>query len=110
MIHSDLTPNNVLLSRGRLAAIDFQDMTWGHVEQDLANSIFGITRGVAVEDCTRAFRSSEQIRPWPNLPKSCYGPLRRAPTRDGEPGVFMNRAGLVDYLEHHAVALRAYLQ
>lgn len=36
LTHGDVTPSKVVRSRGPLAAIDFQDVTWGHVEQDVA--------------------------------------------------------------------------
>jgi Ser/Thr protein kinase RdoA (MazF antagonist) len=112
VIHSDLTPSNVLRSRGRLAAIDFQDLTWGHVEQDLANTIYGITRGADNEETMHVFRLSyEQVRPWPQLGKELLADLFAARRLEMvNLALFLNRTGLIDYLDHHAVALRAYLE
>lgn len=110
LIHSDLTPNNVLRSRGRLAAIDFQDMTWGHLEQDLSNTLFGITRGLDVDSALPTFRSSyEQIRPWPALDPELLADLFAARRLEMvNLALAMNRAGLHDYLERHAAALGSY--
>ena len=112
LIHSDLTPNNVLRNRGRLAAIDFQDLTWGHLQQDLANTLFGITRGIDIGDCLPAFRSSyAQIRPWPELDDELLADLcaaRRIAMLNL--ALFMSRPGLGEYLEGHGAALRAYVR
>lgn len=111
LIHSDLTPNNVLRSRGLLAAIDFQDMTWGHLEQDLANTLFGVTRGADVDETLPTFRSSyEQIRPWPGPDHELLADLLAARRLEmANLALAMDRAGLPDYLERHPAALRTYL-
>jgi Ser/Thr protein kinase RdoA (MazF antagonist) len=111
LIHSDVTPSNVLRSRNRLAAVDFQDLTWGHVEQDLANTLFGITRGLDVDVTARAFRSGyERVRRWPELGDTLLADLFAARRLDMvNLALAQNRAGLAGYLDHHAAALRDYL-
>lgn len=112
LIHSDLTPNNVLRTRTGLAAIDFQDLSWGQVEQDLANSLYGITRGIDVQGAVGDFRASyEQVRRWPALSDGLLPDLIAARRLEMvNLSLAMNRPGLDEYLQQHAVALRNYLR
>lgn len=92
VLHGDLTPTNVVVlddaagpteptgptghtdgpaapSRsGGLVAIDFQDLLWGHLQQDLAISLLRLSRDDETGERCAAFRAGyEQVRPWPTL-------------------------------------------
>jgi len=112
LIHHDLAPNNVLRDRHGLRPIDFQDLTWGHREQDLANTIYGLTRGDLVNETIERFRSSyETLRPWPELNDDLLADLfaaRRASMVNL--ALAVGRPGLDDYLARHSDALRTYLR
>ncbi|WP_375502348.1 phosphotransferase enzyme family protein [uncultured Jatrophihabitans sp.] len=111
LVHGDLTPSNVVAHRGQLSAIDFQDLSWAHVEQDLAHSIYGVTRGVDLAAGLTAFRAGyEQLRPWPQLDLALLTDLvaaRRVSMVNL--AVVGQRPGLAEYVERHADALRFYL-
>ena len=66
VIHNDLHQWNVKVFRGRLYALDFEDLMWGFPVQDVAVTLYyGRDReGYAV--WAQAFRQGyESIRPWP---------------------------------------------
>ncbi|WP_375484052.1 phosphotransferase enzyme family protein [uncultured Jatrophihabitans sp.] len=68
LVHTDLTPANLVRDGDTVHALDFQDMAWGHVEQDLANTLYGLTRGHDAPETLAALRDGyEQVRPWPRL-------------------------------------------
>lgn len=109
VLHFDLTPNNVLrLADGRLSVIDCQDLAWGHRAQDIAHTIYGITRGELDERATARFRAGyERHATWPELDS---GRLRRlfVARRIGmiNLALTLRRPGLAAYLDRHAAALR----
>lgn len=109
LLHGDLTPANVVRAVDGLCAIDFQDLMWGHVEQDLAHSIYGVTRGEGLAAGLRAFRSAyEQVRPWPDLDADLLADLvagRRVAMVNL--ALHRGRPDLPEYLERHAAALLA---
>lgn len=112
LLHGDLTPANVLRTRRGLAAVDFQDMAWGHEEQDLAHTMFGLSRDDAGTGAiTGAFRAGyEEIRPWPELDRALLAGLFAARRLTMvNLALSLRRPGLSDYVAHHAAALRDYL-
>ncbi|WP_225755675.1 phosphotransferase enzyme family protein [Actinotalea sp. Marseille-Q4924] len=82
VLHGDLTQTNVLTTEPspdtaadtspgdapRLVPIDFQDLLWGHVEQDLAISLLRLSRDDETGERCAAFRAGyAAVRPWPAL-------------------------------------------
>lgn len=76
VLHGDLTQANVVVpddpaptpARTALVAIDFQDLLWGHVQQDVAISLLRLSRDDETGERCAAFRAGyEQVRPWPAL-------------------------------------------
>jgi Ser/Thr protein kinase RdoA (MazF antagonist) len=70
VLHGDLTQANVVVQddTARLAAIDFQDLLWGHVQQDVAISLLRLSRDDETGERCAAFRSGyERVRPWPTF-------------------------------------------
>ena len=111
IVHGDLTPSNVVRYHGALAAIDCQDLSWAHVQQDLAHTIYGITRGVDLAAGLAAFRAGyERVRPWPGLDLGLLTDLvmaRRVAMVNL--AIARRRPGLAAYVERHAEALRPLL-
>lgn len=115
LVHGDLTANNVVRSSRGLAAVDFQDMTWGMEHQDLANTLFGLARDDPDGRLARAFRAEyESHRPWPGQPDLDDALLadlfiaRRLQMVNL--ALSLKRPGLDEYIERHARALRDYRQ
>jgi len=66
VIHNDLHFWNVLIHRGRPAALDFEDLLCGHPIQDLATTLYYYRHNERYEELLSAFREGyEGIRPWP---------------------------------------------
>ena len=67
-LHGDLTPKNVLRSHDGVHAIDFQDLMWGYVVQDLAHTIYGLRHDDHDGSLTRTFlHTYGEIAPLPDL-------------------------------------------
>jgi Ser/Thr protein kinase RdoA (MazF antagonist) len=66
ILHADLHPNNVLVWRGGLTPIDFQDLLWGFEIQDVAITTSSFEWYADPAALGAAFRAGyEQLRPWP---------------------------------------------
>jgi len=104
LLHGDLTLNNVVRGPDGLAAVDFQDLFWGHVEQDLAHSLFSLARDDDGGRLTGAFRASyERISPWPFIDP---GLLVARRLQLVNLALTMRRDGVDEYVARHASALR----
>lgn len=64
LLHGDIGPHNVLVFRGRVRPIDFQDLLVGFDVQDVAITVADLRRNApeAVEPFRSGYRS---VRPWP---------------------------------------------
>ena len=66
VIHNDLHLWNVLIYRGRPAALDFEDLLYGHPIQDLATTLYYYRSNERYETLLAALREGyESVRPWP---------------------------------------------
>ena len=111
LIHSDLTPANVVRDGPRMLPIDFQDLTWAQVQQDLAHTIYGITRGLDLAAGLDAVRTAyERVRPWPGPDLALLADLVAA-RRVAMVNLAVHRArpALPAYADRHAEALRRYV-
>jgi Ser/Thr protein kinase RdoA (MazF antagonist) len=104
LLHGDLTLRNVVRGPAGVAAVDFQDLFWGHVEQDLAHSLFSLTREDTGHRLTGAFRTSyERLAPWPFVDP---GLLVARRLQMVNLALTLRREGLDEYVARHAQALR----
>lgn len=66
VIHNDLHLWNVKIARGRVYALDFEDLLWGHPIQDVATALYYYRHNKRWPELLEAFRSGyERVRPWP---------------------------------------------
>ncbi len=66
ILHGDLHPNNILVWRGRLTPIDFQDLIWGFEIQDVSVTMSSFEWYPDRDALAASFRAGyEQLRPWP---------------------------------------------
>jgi Ser/Thr protein kinase RdoA (MazF antagonist) len=66
VIHNDLHPCNVKVYRSNLALIDFEDICWGHPEQDIGTAMYHARFLKNYQDLRDAFRAGyEQVLSWP---------------------------------------------
>lgn len=109
LLHGDLTASNVVRTAAGLVPIDFQDMFWGHPQQDIAYSLFSYLRH-DYETLAVAFRAGyEQVQPWPDFEAASLEDLFAARRLlMANLAIALERPGLGDYLAVHAAALRTY--
>jgi Ser/Thr protein kinase RdoA (MazF antagonist) len=111
IIHGDLTAANTIRTDAGLVPIDFQDITWGHVERDIANTLYSIAQDDGDGSLAAAFRTAyETVRPWPALDERLLDGLflvRRLSMVNL--ALTLRRPGLMEYLRRHADALRGIL-
>jgi Ser/Thr protein kinase RdoA (MazF antagonist) len=63
LIHGDLTPSNVIVSRGQLVPIDFQDLAWGFEIQDVAITLCALHPFADASTLVEAFvRGYREVR------------------------------------------------
>jgi len=108
LLHFDLTPNNLVMRPDRsLAAIDCEDLAWGHRHQDIANTLYGITRGVVDEHALVAFRDGYQRHAaWPKISTQDLEQLftvRRLTMTNL--ALTLRRPGLLEYVARHVRAI-----
>jgi Ser/Thr protein kinase RdoA (MazF antagonist) len=65
LIHNDLHLWNILVHRGRLAAIDFDDIMWGYPVQDVGTALYYVARRDDFESVRAAFcEGYTSVAPW----------------------------------------------
>lgn len=83
VVHGDLNPWNVMVSRRGLAVFDFEDVMWAHPIQDVATSLYYFDGRPEWREAQAAFRAGyETVDPWPEA-------------RSGDLEVFMAGRALV---------------
>jgi Ser/Thr protein kinase RdoA (MazF antagonist) len=66
ILHGDLHRNNVLVWRGRLTPVDFQDLLWGFEIQDVSITVSSFDSYPDPDALAAAFRAGyAELRPWP---------------------------------------------
>lgn len=93
-----------------LVPIDFQDLLWGHVEQDLAISLLRLARDDGTGERCAAFRTGyEAVRPWPPLDPDLLADLFAARRLQlVNINLVMGTAGSRMGVDLHLAALRRY--
>jgi Ser/Thr protein kinase RdoA (MazF antagonist) len=79
VLHGDLQPGNMMVSRNDVVLIDFQDLIWGFDVQDVSIALLAFERLGASGPWAAAFRSGyESVRPWPAADPEISSALRAA--------------------------------
>jgi Ser/Thr protein kinase RdoA (MazF antagonist) len=79
LLHGDVQPGNVMVHRGEVVLIDFQDLIWGFEIQDALIALCALERSDDVLVWVEAFRSGyESVRPWPAADAETIGAVLAA--------------------------------
>ena len=108
--HGDLTASNLVRTAAGLVPIDFQDMFWGHREQDIAHTLFSYLRH-DYRTLADSFRHGyEKHLPWPEFDAARLEDLFAARRlMMANLALALDRPRVAEYLTVHAAALRTYL-
>lgn len=111
LLHGDLHPNNILVWRGRLTPIDFQDALWGFEVQDIAITVTALRFRADPEALVTALRSGyERVRPWPADDGVVYELTGARDLSQLNLGYNLRRSGFDEYVARHAEWLRAWMK
>lgn len=114
LVHGDLTPQNVIVSRLHgLVPIDFQDTVRGFEVQDLSITVSGLRRFPDGDRLVNAFRAGySELRTWPDISPALFDSLVAA--RDlHQLNLTLNildMAGLDSYVASHAGRAHDWMQ
>jgi Ser/Thr protein kinase RdoA (MazF antagonist) len=79
LLHGDLQSGNVMVHRGDVVLIDFQDLIWGFDVQDVQIARFALEMHRDPGAWSDAFRAGyESVRPWPESDPATIAALRAA--------------------------------
>jgi Ser/Thr protein kinase RdoA (MazF antagonist) len=79
LLHGDVQPGNVMISRGRVTLIDFQDLIWGFEIQDLTFALLALGPFDDRAALRAAFRAGyETVRPWPDADPAAVAAITAA--------------------------------
>jgi len=111
ILHGDLHPNNILVWRGRLTPVDFQDLLWGFEIQDVSMTIMSFEYHTDPAALAAAFRAGyAQLRPWPASDVALLDTLVAARHLSVlNLGYNVRRPGFDRFLAIHAEWLRAWM-
>ena len=109
LLHGDFGVHNVLVHRGRLNPIDFQDLQSGFAVQDVALTIADLQR--SRPELVEPFRVGyESSRPWPELTPPMQEVFSAARSLNVmNLGLHLRRAGFADRLDDHAARIAKWM-
>jgi Ser/Thr protein kinase RdoA (MazF antagonist) len=112
LLHGDLHPSNVLVWRGRLTPIDFQDALWGFEIQDIAITISALESYPDAHALTRALSTGyERVRPWPADDTKLVGELVGARHLSQlNLGYNLQRPGFEEFVARKSAWLRNWME
>ncbi len=112
LLHGDFHPNNILVARGRITPLDFQDVLWGFEIQDVAITAFSLERFTDPAGLLAALRAGyEQERPWPVRDDTLLGDLVAARHLDVlNLGFNLRRAKYDAFVARHTAWLRDWMR
>jgi len=111
LLHGDLHPNNLLVWRGRLTPIDFQDLMWGFEVQDITMNVAALERHGDFAALGAALRAGyERVRPWPADDAVVHELTGARHLSQLNLGYNLRRPGLEQFVERHAQWLRDWMQ
>jgi Ser/Thr protein kinase RdoA (MazF antagonist) len=110
LLHGDFHPNNILVWRGRLTPIDFQDLTWGFEVQDIAITVRSFERSADPGSLAAALRRGyERVRPWPADDAVVRELIGGRHLSELNLGYNLRRPGFDEFVARHADWLRAWM-
>jgi Ser/Thr protein kinase RdoA (MazF antagonist) len=109
LLHGDLQPGNMMVSRNNVALIDFQDLVWGFDAQDVSIALLAFERiGDAWGEAFQ--RGYESVRPWPVADPETRSALRAARRlNELNYGITVGLSGLEGFTARHAAAIREWM-
>jgi Ser/Thr protein kinase RdoA (MazF antagonist) len=112
ILHGDLHPNNILVWRGRITPVDFQDLIWGFEIQDVSMTMMSFEYYPDREALAAACRAGyERLRPWPAGDAELLVTLVAARHLSVlNLGYNLRRPGFERFLAVHAEWLRAWMK
>ncbi len=118
LLHGDIQPGNVMVSRSEVVLIDFQDLIWGFEIQDVGFAVqaleqVGDDRHLGDDGSwARAFRSGyEAVRAWPEADRETIAALSAARHLNIlNFGLGMGRPGLDEFVARHAAPVIAWMR
>jgi Ser/Thr protein kinase RdoA (MazF antagonist) len=104
LLHGDVQPSNVMVSRGNVTLIDFQDLIWGFEIQDLVFALLAFDQFEDAQAYRNAFRSGyEARRSWPEADPETIAALGAARHLNIlNFGLSMRKPGLDTFVARHA--------
>jgi Ser/Thr protein kinase RdoA (MazF antagonist) len=104
LLHGDVQPGNVMVSRGKVTLIDFQDLIWGFEIQDVVFARAALEPFDDAEAYLDAFRSGyKAVRPWPDADPDTVEALTAGRHLNIlNFGLSMRRPGLETFVTRHA--------
>ena len=111
LLHGDFHPNNILVWRGRITPIDFQDAFWGFEVQDIAHTLSSLERFPEPAALGAALRAGyERLRPWPADDAVVHELIGARHLSQLNLGCNLRRHGFDEYLARHASWLREWMR
>ena len=112
VLHGDIQTGNVMVQRGRVTLIDFQDLIWGFEIQDALIALRGLEHSGEVPELKAAFRAGyETVRPWPEADPEIVGALRAARHLNVlNFGLSVRAPGLDAFVARHAVPIVEWME
>jgi len=112
LLHGDIQPGNVMVRRGGVTILDFQDLVWGFDLQDVWIAQRGLELFEDAAELQAAFRTGyETVRPWPEADDVTVAAIRM--TRHLNLlnfGLDFGRPGLDEFVERHAAPVMAWMR
>jgi Ser/Thr protein kinase RdoA (MazF antagonist) len=112
LLHGDVQPGNVMVDRGTVRLIDFQDLIWGFEIQDVVIALRAMRWLDASVGAAEAFRAGyETVRPWPEADAATVGAVQA--TRHLNVlnfGLSVRGPGLDTFIANHAQPVMEWMQ
>jgi Ser/Thr protein kinase RdoA (MazF antagonist) len=111
ILHGDFNLNNILVWRGRLTPLDFQDLLWGFEIQDIAITMSQLEYFADATALAAALRAGyERLRPWPAEDAELLTTLIAARHLSVlNLGFNLRRPGFDAFVSHHTEWLREWM-
>jgi Ser/Thr protein kinase RdoA (MazF antagonist) len=109
LLDGDVQPGNVMVNRGAIALIDFQDLFWGFEVQDVQIAVLALA--AYGDGLGGAFRAGyETQRPWPEAAPDTVAALHAARHLDIlNFGLSIRRPGFAEFVARHAEPVIAWM-
>ena len=112
LLHGDVQPGNVMVTRDEVALIDFQDLIWGFEIQDVTIARLGLEYLGDAGALSDEFRAGyEAVRTWPDAHPETLAALRAARHLQMlDFGLHIRRPGLDDFIARNAAPIAEWME